>query len=72
MRVVRYGEPVIDWSVFSIMFYENDNGKRRYTVKSAYTYRFKRTSQFAQCETWLHTGLFPEWAKDPLAEKLSR
>ena len=72
MRVARYGELVANRTVFSVVFFENDNGRRRYTVSSAYTYRFKRTIQFIQCETWKHTGLFPEWAKDPLAEKLSR
>lgn len=72
MRMVRFGELVVDWVVYSVVFYENDNGRRKYTVSSAYTYRFKRTIQFAHCETWKRTGLLPVWAKDPIAEKLTR
>ena len=78
MRVVRYGEFAAIFgasggdmrSQYSIMFYENDNGKREYTVKGSLTCFFDKTPQFSQCETWKHTGLWPDWAKDPLAEKL--
>ena len=77
MRAVRFGEPVVQWTngnatVYSIIFFENDNGKRKYTVKGNNLGLFNKTMQFAQCETWEHTGLFPDWAKDPVAEKLSR
>lgn len=77
MRAVRFGEPVVQWTngsatVYSIIFFENDNGKRKYTVKGDRLGLFEKSMQFAHCETWKHTGLFPEWAKDPVAEKLSR
>ena len=80
MRVVRYGEitAIFDsrhgemTGQYSIIFFENDNGKREYTVKGSLTCYFDKTPHFAHCETWVHTGLFPEWAKDALAEKLSR
>jgi len=77
MRAVRFGEPIVQWTngnatVYSVIFFENDNSKRDYTVKGNRCDQFKKSMQFAHCETWKHTGLFPEWAKDPVAEKLSR
>ena len=76
MRVVKFAELQVNWRgshrFYSIIFFENDNGKREYTVKGSLTIFFDETPQFSQCETWVHTGLFPEWAKDPVAEKLSR
>lgn len=76
-RAVRFGEPVVEWTngaitPYSVIFFENDNGKRKYTVKGTRCDSFKKTLQFTHCETWVHTGLFPDWAKDPVAEKLSR
>lgn len=78
MRVIAFGEPVIKWidgrsTLYSIIFYENDNGKRKYTVKDQnYIGSFSSTRHSIHCETWKRTGLLPEWAKDPIAEKLSR
>ena len=82
MRVIRYAEMTVVFSTshsnggmtgqYSIIFFENDNGKREYTVKGSLSCYFDRTPYFSQCETWVHTGLLPEWAKDPLAEKLMR
>ncbi|KKM69584.1 hypothetical protein LCGC14_1449340 [marine sediment metagenome] len=77
-RVIAFGEVKVNWvggnsTVFCIIFFENDNGKRKWTSsgggRSEY---FSNTSYQAACEIWKHTGLFPEWAKDPVAEKLSR
>ena len=78
MRVIAFGETRVSWkdggfTVFSVIFFENDNGKRKWTVEGAKSgQRFHNTSYYAPCQTWKHTGLLPEWAKDPLAEKLSR
>jgi len=80
MRVVRYGEITALFGArygkmtgqYSIIFFENDNGKREYTVKGSLSSYFDKTPEFSHCETWKYTGLFPDWAKDPLAEKLSR
>lgn len=77
MRAVRFGEPIVHWTngsitPYSIIFFENDNGKRRYTVKGARCDSFEKTQEFTECETWKYTGLFPFWAKDPVAEKLSQ
>ena len=78
MRVVGFGEPTIKWrsghqTLYSIVFYENDNGKRKYTVRAQnHIGDFNVTHQSIHCETWKRTGLLPEWAKDPLAEKLTR
>ncbi len=82
MRVVRYGEITAVFSTshsigemtgqYSIIFFENDNGKREYIVKGSLSCYFDKTPYFTHCETWKHTGLLPEWAKDPVAEKLSR
>ncbi len=75
-RVVRFAEIEVNWSIagklpYSIIFFENDNGKRKYKVSGPdYSKDFQRTSYYAPCETWKYTGLFPEWSKDPLAEKL--
>ena len=76
-RTVRFAELPIDWtdgrhSVLSIIFYENDNGERKYIVSGLHSSHFPNTTFYAPCQTWKHTGLFPEWSKDPLAEKLSR
>lgn len=77
MRAVRFGAPIVKWTndsvtVYSVIFFENDNGKRKYTVKGTRLGLFEKTLQFTDCETWKYTGLFPDWAKDPVAEKLSR
>lgn len=77
MRPVRFGEPIVQWTngcatIYSVIFFENDNGKRDYTVKGNLCDQFKKCMPFAQCETWKHTGLWPDWAKDPVAEKLSQ
>ena len=74
--VIAYGELCISWtnapnSIFSVIFHENDN-KRLYNVSGRDVEMFDKTTQYAECETWLHTGLLPDWAKDPVAEKLSR
>lgn len=77
-RAVGFAEIQITWTIagkipYSIIFFENDNCKRKYRVSGANHSRdFHRSSYYPPCETWKHTGLFPEWAKDPLAEKLSR
>lgn len=76
MRAVAYGELCIGWtsapnSIFSVIFYEDDN-KKLYRVSGRDAPMFDKTTEYAECETWLHTGLLPEWAKDPIAEKLSR
>ncbi len=76
-RVVRFAEIVVTWSIagkipYSIIFFENDNGKRKYTVSGKDEDNFSNTFEYMHCETWLHTGLWPDWSKDPLAEKLSR
>ncbi len=76
-RTVRFGEVHVNWmdetaSNYSIIFFENDNGKRKYTVSGNKTKYFYKTKYYPPCETWKHTGLLPKWAKDPLAEKLCR
>lgn len=77
-RAVRFGEVKITWldgnfTVFSIIFFENDNGERKWTSSGGRANQnFNVTSYYAACETWKHTGLFPDWSKDPLAEKLCR
>jgi len=77
-RVIAFGEVRVSWAdstftVFSVIFFENDNGKRKWTVSGGkHSSNFNNTSYYAPCQTWQHTGLLPEWAKDPLAEKLSR
>ncbi len=77
-RAVRFGEVEVKWmdgsfTVFSVIFLENDNDKRKWTVSGGGNYQsFITTSYYASCETWKHTGLFPEWSKDPMAEKLCR
>ena len=79
MRVVAFGEPTITWTnvgrdtLYSVVFYENNNGERKYTVKSQNDIgEFGRTIFAIHCETWKRTGLLPAWAKDPIAEKLCR
>ena len=77
-RAVRFGECEVHYkdgsfTLFSVIFYENDNGNRKFVIsgeKKQYT--FNNTNFYAPCVTWKATGLFPEWSKDPLAEKLSR
>jgi len=73
-RTVAFG--VLDLYNYNVpcyvAFYENDNGRRRYTVKGATTYLFEDTYEYFHCQIWLDTGLLPEWAKDPMAEKLMR
>ena len=80
-KTVRFGELSVTFhfndssdlvAQYSVIFFEQEDGEREYTVKGSHTMWFDRTTYFAQCETWKYTGLFPEWAKDPLAEKLSR
>lgn len=79
MRVIGFGEPSIHWTdvdchtLYSIVFYENDNGKRKYTIESQNSIgSFELTKQYIHCETWKRTGLLPGWVKDPIAEKLIR
>ena len=77
MRTIAFGEPKAEWSdgdinLYSIVFFENNNGKRKYIVKGRNLSSFHRTDFYVACETWKHTGLLPTWAKDPVAEKLSR
>ena len=77
MRVIAFGEPKVKWNdgdshLYSIIFYENDNGERKYTVKGRNLVSFRRSWCYIPCETWKSTGLLPNWAKDPVAEKLSR
>ena len=77
MRVIAFGELGIQWtegpeSIFSIIFYENDDHEREYKVTGRDIRLFDKIREYAQCETWEHTGLLPDWAKDPVAEKLSR
>ena len=77
MRPIAFGEPIVKWSdgdrnLYSIVFFENDNGKRKYKVKGRNLASFNQSYCYVPCETWVGTGLLPEWAKDPLAEKLSR
>ncbi len=79
MRTIAYGEPEVLWNgggntLFSIIFYENNHGKRKYTVEQQnYQYgHFHYTHEHIHCETWIKTGLLPSWAKDPIAEKLVR
>ena len=78
-RAIAFAELPIKWTdgtttVFSIVFFENDNDERRWTISGNENERrgFSPSGQHASCETWRHTGLLTEWAKDPLAEKLCR
>ncbi len=77
-RAIAFGEVNVDWqggnfTVFSVIFFENDNDDRKWKVSGGTdTQCFHNTSHYAPCETWKHTGLLPEWAKDPMAEKLMR
>ena len=76
-RAIAFGELSIAWSddrtaTISIIFFENDNGKRKYIISGYNSSSFHNTRSYAPCETWKHTGLLPAWAKDPLAEKLIR
>ena len=77
MRSIGFGDLEITWvsgghSFFSVVFFENDNGKRKYVVKGGNLCSFLNTSHYSKCEIWKQTGLLPKWAKDPIAEKLSR
>ena len=78
-RAIAFSEQNFGWTdgtftTFSIVFFENNNGNRKWTVtgSNAEQNGFRKSPQYASCETWRHTGLLPEWAKDPLAEKLMR
>lgn len=80
-KAVRFGELTITFEFdgasnkichYSVIFFEHEDGEREYKVKGSHMQWFYRTPHFTQCETWKYTGLFPEWSKDPLAEKLSR
>ncbi len=77
-RAIAFGEVRVEWTggtftVFSIIFFENDNGNRKCTVSGGNRQNaFDNTSYYAPCRTWEHTGLLPKWAKDPVAEKLCR
>lgn len=77
-EVVRFGEVRVEWkdsgfTVFSVIFLENGYGKRKWTASGGKNNEnFNNTSYYAPCETWVHTGLFPDWAKDAMAEKLMR
>jgi len=72
MRVIAFGVLDIYDIPCYVAFYENDNGRRRYTTKGGSSHFFDDTRGFIDCEIWTDTGLLPTWAKDPLAEKLSR
>jgi len=76
-RTVAFAEVNIKWadsttSRVIVFFLENDNEKRKYTLKGYGSHVFEQTHYYGPCEIWNRTGLLPEWAKDPLAEKLSR
>lgn len=77
-RAIAFGEVHVDWrggsfTNFSVLFFENDNGKRKWTASGGGRGEYFSSSSYkAACEIWRHTGLLPKWAKDPLAEKLSR
>ena len=77
-RAIAFGEIEVNWTsgaftVYSVIFFENDNGKRKWTVSGGGDKNiFSNTQYYAPCVTWKHTGLLPEWAKDPVAEKLCR
>lgn len=77
-RVIAFSEPVTEWkdnsfSQFSIVFYENDIGERKWEVSGGDVLRvFENTTEYIKCETWRRTGLLPDWVKDPMVEKLSR
>lgn len=77
-HVIAFGEIHVRWmdatfTVFCVMFFENNNGKRKWTVSGGDgREHFSSTQYKAACEIWRHTGLLPEWTKDPIAEKLSR
>lgn len=77
-RAVAFGEIHVPWTdgtstVFSVIFFENDNGERKWIVSGGSSdQKLYNTKYYAPCETWKHVGLLPEWAKDPVAEKLCR
>ena len=77
-RAIAFAELEVSWTddtsnIFSVIFFENGNDKRKWIVSGGReSQNFYNTSYHAPCETWKHTGLLPEWAKDPLAEKLMR
>lgn len=71
MRIVGFGEPSVTWSgghqvLYSIVFYENGYGKRKYTIEEQNTRYgwFYETQERIQCETWKRTGTLPKWAVD--------
>ncbi len=72
MRVVAFGELEIYDVPCYVVFYVNDNDRRKYTIKGNSSRYFKDTRGFIHCEIWVDTGLLPTWAKDPVAEKLMR
>ena len=83
MRVIAFADLETNWIDgydnktivhFAVIFFENDNGVRYWTVSGGNNRgsTFENTSYPIQCEIWKHTGLLPEWAKDPLAENLCR
>ncbi len=77
-RAIAFAEVQANWkggtsTLYSVVFFENDNGDRKWIESGGQANEsFMVTTYYAPCETWRHTGLLPEWAKDPLAEKLSR
>ena len=76
-RTVRFGELDLiangreEFRIL-VLFQENNKGNRRYIVKGKYISSFCQLDAYLECETWKETDLFPEWAKDPVAEKLGR
>lgn len=82
MRVVGYGE--IHWvlldddgvqlpKMYSVLFYENDLGERKYNVNAAdYEKKFywHRLKAFHECELWKSSGIKPAWYEDILQKKL--
>ena len=78
-QAIAYAELKVEWlgggyTYFSVVFYDGeDANERKWIVASGNNSgMFGNTAYFAPCETWRHTGLLPEWAKDPIAEKLTR
>lgn len=82
MRAIAFGDIKTTWTDgydnktivhYAVIFFENDLEERKWTVSGGDDIKtFNKTSYPTQCEIWKHTGLLPEWAKDPLAEKLCR
>ena len=72
MRVIAFGKLEFHGSRCYVVFYQNNNDKRKYKMKGNDSGMFKHSSKYVDCNIWADTGLLPTWAKDPVAEKLSR